>query len=256
MFREIATLDETWFRDGGTDTVIMASNGERVCDLHYAIDQKNGSRGAHNNMPRFRIRRELILLAPRLFAKLREMLDADAFCEFINQCLKGEYKPMTATAVRQQELEQQLDAEFNSMTCEGDLPGDVDEEKKHFLKRYMRMRLAKEAAIERLKNDFEAARKRLESELAAVEYRFGEAARNVAGEMLAASKKKSMKTLWGTFGFRTKAAALVIKQEQDCLQSLMAKAPKLVRKEVKVSIDKAGLNDFSRNTAGFRAAVK
>ena len=137
-----------------------------------------------------------------------------------------------------------LEAEFKGLAVEGKLNGDVPEEQKTFLKRYLRMRILKEVEISLLKSNFEVAKKRLDSELAAIEYQFGDSARNIAKELLKGGKKKSLKTLWGTFGFRKKAAALIIKKTEDCLQSLMSKAPQLVKKKVEVSIDKAGLNEL------------
>ncbi len=140
-------------------------------------------------------------------------------------------------------------AEVAAMDIEG--YGQSDDERT--LARYLRRlaQIADERA--RVKEWCERRLASLESQERGIEYVYGALARDITRRMLAGGKKKSIATPWGTAGFRTQAARLVI-AEPEKLLLLEAEHPEWVKVEKKPV--HAAVNEYFKTTGDIPAGCE
>jgi hypothetical protein len=113
-----------------------------------------------------------------------------------------------------------------------DIEGYGETEDERTLARYLRRRAQLADERQRVSDWYERRMKSLESQERGVDFVMGAMAADITRRMVAGGKKKSVSTPWGTAGFRTTAARLVI-ADPDRLIAAAAKHPEWVRVEKK-----------------------
>jgi len=133
------------------------------------------------------------------------------------------------------ELIEQMKAEAESLDV-GDFAKDQEERNLH---RYLRRRSQIEAERDRVKELTKAMIASMDSQIAALDYLFMKPAEDTARRLLDGKKVKSIKTPFGTVGFRTNPARLEIIDETKVPWEFVKMSP---------SIEKAKLNEHFKNT--------
>ena len=133
----------------------------------------------------------------------------------------------------------QLQEEYARL--EADAMADTPE--KQALFKYVRLRNRYAAELTRVKDQMAAMARSLESKLDGLDYMLKSVAENTARQLIAGGKSKSLKTPYGTVGFRTKPMGLnVVDDAAVILARAEGKLPDDVVK-TKVEVSKSALND-------------
>lgn len=127
-----------------------------------------------------------------------------------------------------------------------DTPGCLTEEERMWMK-YIRVSLRLEDEAARVKAQCEAILKGIEQRRKGLEYIYGGMARHVTAAKLGTGKSKSLKTPWGTVGYRKTPAHLKIRDAAGIIQ--VAKASKMVGWfKTKEEPSQTGLLDYFKRT--------
>jgi phage host-nuclease inhibitor protein Gam len=115
------------------------------------------------------------------------------------------------------------------------------------LYRYLRCRMHAVAELTTLKDQMAAMVKSAEAKVKALDYFFGESAARITAAKLDGGKSKSLKTPFGTVGFRTHKPLPVVLDEAAAIAALRKlNQPQCLA--TRTSIVKAALNDYVAST--------
>lgn len=95
---------------------------------------------------------------------------------------------------------------------------DPDDEEVALLHKYVRLTAMYENEIERAKKQAAAIIRGLENKVRGLEYVYAAAAQSVTRRLIAGGKTKSVKTPWGTAGFRTRPASVTITDPETLVE--------------------------------------
>lgn len=113
--------------------------------------------------------------------------------------------------------------------------------------RYVRLRQLRQMELSRIKDQMQAMVRSLQSQINGLDYVFQQQAAEIVKAKLGNGKARSIKTPWGTLGFRKQAAKLEIIDEQALIDAACGTGLAVCLKTV-FSVNKSMLNDWVKKT--------
>lgn len=144
-----------------------------------------------------------------------------------------------------QMIADQLQAEFDRLPVDPMANGSQEIDHLH---RYIRLAQRYAEELERFNAQAAMMRKVLEQRIERLNHIYQPAAEQQVAMMIEGRKLKSVKTPWGTVGFRTAGGGLFVVDEQAVLAQVEAGTLPESIKRVKIDLSKSALNEHYKST--------
>lgn len=148
-----------------------------------------------------------------------------------------------AVSPEDQELRERVKAETEAMDV-GQWP-QTDEQR--LIARYSRRRLLLTAEAERIREQLDAMIRGIEREISTLDYLYEWQARQIVARMLT-GKARSIKTPWGTLGFRKYDGFIAIRDEKELTEAALASEHMAGVLKTEWRVSKSGLNQYFKET--------
>lgn len=145
----------------------------------------------------------------------------------------------TETSAEQSAAEQSIDLEAIKAEVESIDPGALaDTDDKRTLFRYVRRRQQLVSEGQRIADQLEAMLRDLKNKVAGLDYVYEGLAADITKKLLAGGKSKSIKTPFGTVGFRSSAARLYVVKDAEVIAAVNAgKLPgEVIRTKIEIAM--------------------
>lgn len=125
---------------------------------------------------------------------------------------------------------------------------DPDDEEVAILHKYIRLTAMYENEIERAKKQAAAIIRGLENKVKGLEYVYAAVAQSVTRRLIGNGKAKSVKTPWGTAGFRSRPAGVEVLDPDALIREAQAKAELAGLIKTKVEPSRSAITDYFKTT--------